>query len=76
MIEDKPPDLIDQQRPVGGGDQNHENPPETQQRSSDSLPDFEDHEPQATSDALGDLMDGVLPEEERKSPMKKSPLLP
>ena len=63
MIEDEPPDPLVQPGPVGGGDQNQENPPEAQQRSPDSLPDFEDHEPQAKPDALGDPMDGVLPGE-------------
>ena len=75
MIEEEPPDPLVQQGPVGGGNQNQENlnPLEAQQRIPDSLPDFEEHEPQATPDALGDLMDGVPPEEEE---IPASPITP
>ena len=42
MIEEGPPDPIEQQGPVGGGDQNEIfNPPIGHQRSPDSLPDFD-----------------------------------
>ena len=75
MIEEEPPDPLVQQGPVGGGSQNQEmfNPPEAQQRSPGSLPDFEEHEPKATPDALGDLMDGVPLEEEE---ILASPITP
>ena len=68
MIEEEPPDLIEHQGPVGGGDPDFEirndpaleiiTPPAAQQRNPDSLPDFEDHEFQAP-DAFGDPVDGV-----------------
>ena len=54
MIEEEPPDPIEQQGPVGGAGPDLEirndpaleipTPPAAQQRSSDSLPEFEDHE--------------------------------
>ena len=78
-IEEEPPDPIEQQGPVGGGDPDFEilfdpdfeilNPPAAQQRSPDSLPDFEYHEHQAP-DALGDPVNGIPPKK------RKSPLLP
>ena len=68
MIEEEPPDPLVQQGPVGGGIQEIHNLPEAQQRSPDSLPDFDEHEPQTTPDALGDLMEGVQPEEIPASP--------
>ena len=69
MIEEGPPDPLIQPVPIGGGIQTLHNPPEAQQRSPDSLPDFEEHEPQATPDALGDLMEGAHPEEIPASPI-------
>ena len=78
MIEEEPPDPIEEQGPVGGGDPDLEihndpdfeirNPPAAQQRSPDSLPDFEDHEHQAP-DALGDPVNEILPEGEEKPPL-------
>ena len=72
MIEEDT-DPIEQQGPVGVGDPDLEirnDPaleiltlPAAQQRSPDSLPDFEDHEYQAP-DALGDPANGVPAEEE------------
>ena len=64
MIEEAPPDPIEQQGPFGGGDQDFEilNLLAAQQRSPDSLPDFEEHEHQAP-DAFGDPVNGLTPEE-------------
>ena len=73
MIEEEPPDPIEEQGPVGGGDPDLEirndpafeilTPLAAQQRSPDSLPDFEGYEYQA-HDAFGDPENGGPPEEE------------
>ena len=66
MIEEDLPDPMKQRRPLGGGDQNEIlNPLNGNQRSPDSLPDF---------DVIG-LPDGVLTEE-TKEEIPASPMTP
>ena len=68
MIDEDPPDPVQQQGSFGGGDQN-DNPPNGHQRSpSDSLPDFDD---------VSELPDGVLQVEEiKEEEIIASPITP
>ena len=67
MIDEDPPDPVQQQGSVGGRDQ-HDNPPNGHQRSpTDSLPDFDD---------VSELPDGVLRGEIKEEEILASPITP